>query len=106
VKPYNFFKELIYVFCLSIILFFGNHDISSQISSSLEMTNLRQESVGHKRWVLPFQSFLLISIRHETNSWPHVYLDPKLLLLRLINYWFCYTFYSCIRYSSHYLYLF
>jgi len=47
-------------FCLFIhytfFFFWVTNDIDSQIPPSLEMSNLRQELVGHKRWVLPFQS--------------------------------------------------
>jgi len=52
---------------LFVILFFGNHDIGSQIPPSLEMTNLRQELMGHKRWVLPFRSSFF-SYTHEPRN--------------------------------------
>jgi len=62
VKPYNFFKELIYMsfVYLFVILVFSNHDIGSQISPSLEMTNLRQESVGSKGEFFPFNRFFFL----------------------------------------------
>jgi len=43
-----------FVYLFVILFFLVNHDIGSQIPPLLEMTNLRQESMGHKMWVLPF----------------------------------------------------
>jgi len=42
---------------LFVILFLGNHYRGSQIPPSIEMTNLRQESVGQKGGFFPFNRF-------------------------------------------------
>jgi len=63
---------MFFVYLFVILFFFCNHDIGSQISPLLEITNFHQ-SMGHKMWVLPFQSiFFLIRMSYETNPWPHV----------------------------------
>jgi len=55
-------------FVYLFILFLDNHDIGSQIPPSLEMTNLRQESMGHKRWILLFQSIFLTHTHKPRNK--------------------------------------